>query len=86
MANLTALKRFIGNLQGDQLFNTGVVGSTSQLQHQTNELRKSFAELQAQPDSKTAKDDLKATLLTAHAVSVITDNELRQCETWLEEK
>jgi hypothetical protein len=51
MANLRALKEFILGLKGDQLFNTGIVGSTSQLQQQVIELRKSFAALQANSNS-----------------------------------
>jgi hypothetical protein len=85
MANLKELKGFIFNLKGDQLFNTGVVGSTSHLQQQVIELRKSFVALQANPGSREANDNLRQQLLTSHAVSLITNNELSKCEDWLEE-
>jgi hypothetical protein len=85
MANLRALKEFILGLKGDQLFNTGIVGSTSQLQQQVIELRKSFAALQANSNSIEAKDNFRQSLLTSHAVSLVTDQELDKCESWLEE-
>jgi hypothetical protein len=85
MANLKALKEFILNLKGDQLFNTGIVGSTSNLQQQVIELRKAFAAVQAIPNSGEALYNLKQQLLIAHAVSLITNDELAKCENWLEE-
>jgi hypothetical protein len=85
MANLKALKEFILNLKGDQLFNTGIVGSTSNLQQQVIELRKAFAAAQANPSSQEALDNLKQQLLIAHAVSLITNDELAKCENWLKE-
>jgi hypothetical protein len=85
MANLKALKEFILNLKGDQLFNTGIVGSTSNLQQQVIELRKAFAAAQANPSSREALDNLKQQLLIAHAVSLITNDELAKCENWLKE-
>jgi len=86
VANLAALKQFILNISGDRLFNTGVVGSTSQLQQQMLELRKAFAELQSDPGSTQAQSNFRKNLLSAHAFSVITDDELHQCEQWIEEK
>jgi hypothetical protein len=85
MANLKALGGFVWSLKGDQLFNTGVVGSTSNLQQQLIELRKSFAQLQSNPNNQEATSNFYQSLLTAHAVSLITDDELHQCESWLEE-
>jgi hypothetical protein len=85
MANLKALGGLVWSLKGDQLFNTGVVGSTSNLQQQLIELRKSFAQLQGNPNNQEATSNFYQSLLTAHAVSLITDDELQQCESWLEE-
>ena len=73
-------------MRGDQLFSSGIMGATSQLQLQTFELKKSLVALSGQPDSKAAKDNFEKALLVAHAVSVITDKELKQCEEWLEDK
>jgi hypothetical protein len=84
VADLKALREFVFSLKGDQLFNTGVIGSTSQLQQQVLELRKSCAALMPDPTNQEAKDNFKQQLLTAHAVSAITDKELLQCEAWLE--
>lgn len=86
MADIKALKQFIDGLHGDRLFNTGVVGATSPIQHQTNELRRAFAHLQAQPKDEQTKEAFESSLLAAHAVSVITDDELHKCEIWLEDK
>jgi hypothetical protein len=49
------------------------------------ELRKSFAALQANSNSIEAKDNFRQSLLTSHAVSLVTDQELDKCESWLEE-
>jgi hypothetical protein len=85
MANTQALKDYVFGLKGDRLFNTGIVGSTSQLQQQLIELRKSFALFSAHPDNQELMDNFRKELLTAHVVSLITDSELDQCETWLED-
>jgi hypothetical protein len=84
MANLQALKKMVFGLSEASAFSTGIVGATSQRQHQILELRKSFARLQSNP-AKDTKADFYQNLLAAHAVSLITDNELQQCESWLEE-
>jgi hypothetical protein len=85
MANTQALRDYVFGLKGDRLFNTGIVGSTSQLQQQLIELRKSFALFSAQPDKQELIDNFHKELLTAQAVSLITDSELEQCETWLKD-
>jgi hypothetical protein len=74
------LKEFIGRLSGDNLFSAGLVGSVSMRQDHTDQLRKAFAIWSADKDNKEKKTELEKALLLAHAVSVITDEELDWCQ------
>jgi hypothetical protein len=85
MADLKALNQFIGGLKGD-FMPSGIIGATTQHQHVTDELKRAFAGFRQEPDDKQAEKNFRAALLVAHAVSVINDDELDRCESWLKDK
>lgn len=78
-SDVKELKSFIGQLSGDNLFSAGLVGSVSMLQTSTDQLKKTFALWYADRQDDTKKEAVRKALLEAHAVSVITDDQLEWC-------
>jgi hypothetical protein len=84
MANLDEIKKFLDGLHGSQIYSAGILGTTGQVQNQIDKLRYAFIELSKKPDDKKAKDNFYKSLMTAHALGAVSEEELQNCRSWLE--
>lgn len=85
MSGLQKIRVFINRLEGDKLFSAGIMGATSNLQNQTEELRRKFALWSADLKNDKLKEDFVKALYTAGATSVITKEELEYCQRCVED-
>lgn len=85
MADMRALRTYIDGIKGERTATSGITGVTSNVQLQTEQLRRSFAEWYIQPKNQQAKQHFAEQLQLACTFGVITTTELANCEQLLED-